>query len=235
MNHDPSPSDHGPDETRLEEELRRLRPQALPQRLRDEIVESTLLTHQASASLDDFAASLRETLPPQGVPDSLWNGIQSRLEAEAREAPTVAEFPLAEPEAASKVVALPQWRDFLPVLRVAAAVAIGVFIAAGWFRPDTDSDLVSRGAQPQSQPARQGVITSPDFSPLHDAGQIIPVDRRGVIQGMERRGLLEEGDQVYERFWQTRQDRSLYRVGDDLRVEDEVSREGPVITPLRTF
>ncbi len=251
MTHPSSPIDSPLDDAdakadaRLEAELMRLRPQALRPGLEREILDPMVgLSQEEEAALDDLADRLGSQWRPARLPatslDTLWSGIQRSLEeSESSEKPvpeisTVQEVSAQED---TRVIPFPHWRDFAPVFRVAAAIALGVFIAGAWFHPGPESGSGDPIAQEQGSTwgplANPSGEAAPRATP--DSGQVVPIGRRGSIQDMESRGVMERDNQLYERYWQTRKDRSMYRVGDDLRIEDEVSREGPVITPLRTF
>lgn len=228
MNHDVSPPapDLSPEDVALESELRlRLQPCPLRAGLRQEILEP--LGSVTSAVLEEedvFAEDLRRRLQPGQVPSQMWAQIAPRLEG-------LADKPHSTRPEEDKIAAFPQWREFTPLFKAAAVVAIGVFVASVWWNPD----LRHHGKTADRPGLEDSVNRASSSVRVQDPANVIPIGRRGFIQRMESQGLMEMDNQVYERYWQTRKDRSMYRVDGNLRVEDEVSREGPVITRLRTF
>ena len=196
------------DEVALETELHRLRPVDVSSTLREEML-ATLTTSSESSEEQAFAQHLHRHLRPASPPADLWKAIDARLDHEA--APQ------------TNVVELPRWRDFTPIFKVAALVAIGVFASSIFLR---------------TTPAPTASVTPDGLSGQKNelpSGQFQPISRSGVIQNTQRVGFLEKDKQVYETQLQTRRDNSLYQLDRHLRVEDEVTRQGQVITPIRTF
>ena len=207
MKLDPPPIDLPPEEADLEGKLRRMRPSALPVRMRDatlrslEVSETELAGEDASLERE-MGTRLRAAQPRSG----LWDEIEARL--------TPGDSGLNQ-----RVVTVPQWQDFMPIFKLAAVVALGLFVASMWLRPESGGEL----------PSAQNQL------PHRDIGKVQPVSHRGVFQGVVREGVMKKNQQFYEIHRETRRDRALYQLDGDIRVEDDVSRSRRILKPLRTL
>lgn len=220
MNDDPSPSPLSEEDAALEARLQQWRPLPPAPGLQEALFER--LASEEQVTDQQIAADLQTQLQPKGVAPDLWDRIAANLDGDL---PAEAESP------ESKIISFPHWREFTPLFRVAAAVAIAVLVTSAWLRPDPNSGggtAAGHGQRPvTAQPAELG--------PPMDLSKVVPVGRRGYVQGMESRGLMEHENRMYEKFLQTRKDHTLYQLPGDRRVEDEVSREGTVVMPLPIF
>jgi hypothetical protein len=129
----------------------------------------------------------------------LWDSIASQLDEDNSD----------------KIITIPRWRDFAPILKVAAMVAIGLFAAASILKPDPDSGVSLSEEEPN--------------------GKLIQISRSGTIQNSTRVRFMEKDKRVYEQRRETLKDSSRYKLGPNIQVEDEVTRERNVYSPRRTF
>ena len=191
------PPQLSPEEATLENELMRLRPAPVPPSVRERAfqpLESADLSAEEHALTKDLTA-LRPLAPSPG----LWDSIASQLNEDNSD----------------KIITVPRWRDFAPILKVAAMVAIGLFAAASILKPDPDSGVSLSKEEPN--------------------GKLIQISRSGTIQNSTRVRFMEKDKRVYEQRRETLKDSSRYKLGPNIQVEDEVTRERNVYSPRRTF
>ncbi|MFT4638035.1 MAG: hypothetical protein ACI8T1_001353 [Verrucomicrobiales bacterium] len=207
MNNPDNSADLSPEEAALESELVFLRASSLRPGLREEILEP--LSARPGDDVDFVAQALGDRLMPIQPPVDLWARIESRM---------------TEPgEEESNIVSVPRWRDFAPVFKVAAVIAIGVLAAGVWLQSDQPGQTTS-------------VIRKPAVTEnFLGTGKVELVSRRGEVHPRERKGVVKKDEQLYETYRQLSRDHSLYRLDNGVHVEDEVSRERQVYTPLPTF
>ncbi len=216
MRHDPYNDPLPPELAALEESLAKMRPRAVRTGLCEEILEP--LAHEEDGiDMALLESGLAQRLSPSKVPDSVWEGIASKMGT----TPTVSETD-------ERVVTVPQWRDFTPIFKAAAVVAAGVLAISAW-----------NGSKDERAPVAEASLEPAGVVPVASAGNldpeaIRPVSQRGTILWQEREGITRSDDGVYETERQRRKDRWLYHL-DGVRVEDEVQREGTVLKRLRTF
>ena len=118
-------------------------------------------------------------------------------------------------DTSDKVITVPKWRDFTPIFNVAAMVAVGLFASVAILKP----------------PAQ----TNSSVSAEELNGQLVPITHSGTIQYNTWVRFIEKDERVYEQRSQTRKDHSYYKLGPDVHVEDEVTRETDVYSPIKTF
>ena len=118
-------------------------------------------------------------------------------------------------DTSDKVINVPMWRDFAPVFNVAAMVAVGLFAAIAILKPDAQTNRSVSAEEPN--------------------GQLVPISHSGAIQDNTWVRFIEKDEHVYEQRSQTRKDHSHYKFGPDVHVEDEVTRETDVYSPIKTF
>ena len=191
------PSQLSPEEATLENELKHLRPASVPLSVRELALEPL---ESANLSAEDHALARNLTaLRPSTPSNGLWDSIANQL----------------DDDTSDKVISVPQWRDFAPIFKVAAMVAIGLFAAASFLKPAPHSGATVSKEEPN--------------------GQLVPISRSGTIQDSTRVRFMEIDKRIYEQRRETRKDSSRYKLGRDIHVEDEVTRERNVYSPRRTF
>ena len=187
------------EEATLERELKRLRPASVPLSLREQALEPL---ESADLSPEDHALAKNLTsLRPMAPSGGLWDSIADQLDENTSD----------------KVITVPQWRDFTPIFKVAAMVAIGLFAAAALLRTDPQPDVSVSNEKERPN------------------GQLVPISRSGTIQNSTRVRFMEKDKRIYEQRRETLKDSSRYKLGPDIHVDYEVTRERNVYSPRRTF
>ena len=199
-----------PEDATLENELKRLRPASIPPPIREMALQSLESTNLNS---EDHALAERLTsLCPAAPSGGLWDSIASQL----------------HDDTSDKVINVPMWRDFAPVFNVAAMVAVGLFAAIAILKPDAQTNRSVSAEAPDAQTNRSVSAEEPN-------GQLVPISHSGAIQDNTWVRFIEKDEHVYEQRSQTRKDHSHYKFGPDVHVEDEVTRETDVYSPIKTF
>ncbi len=184
----PSSSEFDPADQALEHELQNLQPSPPSDALMDRLTSSLSVTE---ANLDSALERELMTMQAAQVSPSLFARIESAMEV-AEE--TALEMP-------SNVVSVPQWRDFMPIFRVAAVLAVCVGILAMWTNPPSPSTAAeSTTPNHHSEPP---ISVGPTLKSL----QPVSVDST----------VLQNGEMIQSK---------RYRF-PDMVIEDEVTWEPP--------
>ena len=165
----PSPSEFDPADQALERELQNLQPNPPSDALVERVTRT--LSENQTMSFDSALERELEAVRPVPVSASLLTRIESALEC--ADSNVLAETP-------NNVVSMPQWRDFTPIFRVAAVIAVCVGIVAMWVSPPSTStpDTVM-------QPSNPAVSNGPTLRSLQ------PVSVNGDL--IQRSYLWEHG------------------------------------------